>query len=261
MHRGRQSNGALRPVLLVWVVHFAKKIDQPPTLGLKAPWLLQERCAAVSREPGVVHAPELRCGVRGRPPGVYQPAPRVYQTLIYITKKFYMSLTLIRRARASRLSAARCACDTARARHPARADGRGLLVVRFLWCTPRTARFVATVGQIFWRLRRAARSDLDESKACGTHEHALGGLSTKSYSRFVLRCSRKEPSTNFRRLRRAVVLCTHNLASLACGSIVRPSCYENRSSECLRHRTQTRKYVAFLRSATANPKFSAPAAS
>ncbi len=140
-----------------------------------------------------------------------------------------MSLTLIRRARASRLSAARCACDTARARHPARADGRGLLVVRFLWCTPRTARFVATVGQIFWRLRRAARSDLDESKACGTHEHALGGLSTKSYSRFVLRCSRKEASTNFRRLRRAVVLCTHNLASLACGSIVRPSYYENRS--------------------------------
>ena len=134
-----------------------------------------------------------------------------------------MSLTLIRRARASRLSAARCACDTARARHPARADGRGLLVVRFLWCTPRTARFVATVGQIFWRLRRAARSDLDESKACGTHEHALGGLSTKSYSRFVLRCSRKEASTNFRRLRRAVLLCTHNLASLACGSIVRPS--------------------------------------
>ena len=172
-----------------------------------------------------------------------------------------MSLTLIRRARASRLSAARCACDTARARHPARADGRGLLVVRFLWCTPRTARFVATVGQIFWRLRRAARSDLDESKACGTHEHALGGLSTKSYSRFVLRCSRKEASTNFRRLRRAVLLCIHNLASLACGSIVRPSYYENRSSECLRHRTQTRKYVAFLRSATANPKFSAPAAS
>ena len=90
MHRGRQSNGALRPVLVVWVVHFAKKIDQPPTLGLKAPWLLQERCAAVSREPGVVHAPELRCGVRGRPPGVYQPAPRVYQTLIYTkyNKKF-----------------------------------------------------------------------------------------------------------------------------------------------------------------------------
>ena len=88
MHRGRQSNGRLPPVLVVWVVHFAKKIDQPPTLGLKAPWLLQERCAAVSREPGVVHAPELRCGVRGRPPGVYQPAPRVHQTLINITKKF-----------------------------------------------------------------------------------------------------------------------------------------------------------------------------
>ena len=81
MHRGRQSNGQLLPVLVVWVVHFAKKIDQPPTLGLKAPWFLQERCAAVSREPGVVHAPELRCGVRGRPPGVYQLAPRVYQPL------------------------------------------------------------------------------------------------------------------------------------------------------------------------------------
>ena len=33
MHRGRQSNGRLPPVLVVWVVHFAKKIDQPPTLG------------------------------------------------------------------------------------------------------------------------------------------------------------------------------------------------------------------------------------
>ena len=88
MHQGRQSNGRLPPVLVVWVVHFAKKIDQPPTLGLKAQWLLQERCAAVSREPGVVHAPELRCGVRGRPPGVYQPAPRVHQTLMNITKKF-----------------------------------------------------------------------------------------------------------------------------------------------------------------------------
>ena len=197
--------------------------------------------------------------MRCRAPGVYQPAPRVYQT-----KKIFPygpSNPNPQRARASRGSAARCACDTAHARHPARADGRGLLVVRFLWCTPRTARFVVTVGQIFWRLRRAARSDLDESKACGTHEHALGGLSTKSYSRFVLRCSRKEPFTNFPRLRRAVILCTHNLASLACGSIVRPSYYENRSSECLRHRTQTRKYVAFLRSATANPKFSAPAAS
>ena len=209
----------------------------------------------------MVHAPELRCGVRGRPPGVYQPAPRVHQTLINITKKFLHEPNPNPQSESFFGSAARCACDTARARHPARADGRGLLVVRFLWCTPRTARFVATVGQIFWRLRRAARSDLDESKACGTHEHALGGLSTKSYSRFVLRCSRKEPFTNFPRLRRAVILCTHNLASLACGSIVRPSCYENRSSECLRHRTQTRKYVAFLRSATANPKFSAPAAS
>ena len=70
------------------MVHFAKKIDQPPTLGLKAQWLLQKRCAVVSREPGVVHAPELRCGVRGRPPGVYRPAPRVHQTLITITKNF-----------------------------------------------------------------------------------------------------------------------------------------------------------------------------
>ena len=28
----------------------------------------------------MVYAPELRCGVRCRAPGVYQPAPRVYQT-------------------------------------------------------------------------------------------------------------------------------------------------------------------------------------
>ena len=43
--------------------------------------------------------------------------------------------------------------------------------------------------QNFWRLRRAALSDLDEPKACGTHEHALGGLPTNRYSQFLSRCS------------------------------------------------------------------------
>ncbi len=43
--------------------------------------------------------------------------------------------------------------------------------------------------QNFWRLRRAALSDLDEPKACGTREHALGGLPTNRYSQFLSRCS------------------------------------------------------------------------
>ena len=120
--------------------------------------------------------------------------------------------------------------------------------------------------QNFWRLRRAALSDLDEPKACGTHEHALGGLPTNRYSQFLLRCSRKKPQ-KFSGACGGLSHSLHSQFGVSGVHAARPSRSHGlhitkiHRGECLRHRTQTRKYVAFLRSATANPKFSAPAAS
>ena len=192
---------------------------------------------------------------------MYQPAPRVHQTLINITKKFLhepnpnpQSESFSARppaARATRhahdtplepTAAGYSSCDFSGARLGPHASLR------------RSAKFFGACGgqldQILTNRRPAARTSTRSAGSlpnhirdlyCDARERkpqqifgACGGLLFSALTIWRLWRVARSYGLHITRIDR---------------------------DECLRHRTQTRKYVAFLRSATANPKFSAPAAS